>query len=108
MTVGPKGALFVIDRDNERVLKLPWTATVSTVLPFVVGHPEDVAADPSANVYVTDSNYNRVTEFVMASNASKTLPFNGLNHPQGISVDTAGNVYVVDTGNNRVLKLPPS
>ena len=56
---------------------------------------------------MTDSNYNRVTEFVMASNASKTLPFNGLNHPQGISVDTAGNVYVVDTGNNRVLKLPP-
>ena len=47
VTVGRKGALFVIDRDNERVLKLPWTATVSTVLPFVVGHPEDVAADPA-------------------------------------------------------------
>lgn len=108
VTVGGDGSLFVIDRDNERVLKLPWTARVPTVLPFVVGRPDDVAVDRSGNVYVTDSHDNRVTKFVRASNTSKTLPFNGLDHPQGISVDTAGNVYVVDTGNNRVLKLPPS
>ncbi len=106
VTAGRDGALFVIDRDNERVLKLPWTGTVPTVLPFVVGHPEDVAVDTSGDVYVTDSGDNRVMEFVKASHTSKILPFNGLNHPQGISVDTAGNVYVVDTGNNRVLKLP--
>jgi serine/threonine-protein kinase len=108
VTVGGDGSLFVIDRDNERVLKLPWTATVPTVLPFVVGRPDDVAVDRSGNVYVTDAHENRVTEFVKASNTSKTLPFKGINQPQGISVDTAGNVYVVDTGNNRVLKLPPS
>jgi serine/threonine-protein kinase len=108
VTVGRYGALFVIDRDNERVLKLPWTATVPTALPFVVGRPDDVAVDTSGNVYVTDSHDNRVTKFVTASNAPKILPFNGVNHPQGIDVDTAGNVYVVDRGNNRVLKLPPS
>jgi serine/threonine-protein kinase len=108
VTVSRGGALFVIDRDNERVLKLPWTATVPTALPFVVGRPDDVAVDTSGNVYVTDSHDNRVTKFVTASNTPKILPFNGVNHPQGIDVDTAGNVYVVDTGNNRVLKLPPS
>ena len=108
VTVNRDGAFYVIDRDNERVLKLPWTATVPTALPFVVGRPDDVAVDTSGNVYVTDSHDNRVTKFVTASNTSKTLPFNGVNHPQGIDVDTAGNVYVVDTGNNRVLKLPPS
>ncbi|MGA7054271.1 MAG: serine/threonine-protein kinase PknD [Mycobacterium sp.] len=108
VTVNPAGALFVIDRDNERVLKLPWTATVPTALPFVVGRPDDVAIDTSGNVYVTDSHDNRITKFVTASNTSKTLTFSGVNHPQGIDVDTAGNVYVVDTGNNRVLKLPPS
>ncbi len=107
VTVSPDGALFVVDRDNERVLKLPGTATVPTVLPFVVGRPDDVGVDTSGNVYVTDSHASRVTEFVMTSNTSITLPFNGINHPQGIDVDTAGNVYVVDTGNNRVLKLPP-
>ena len=108
VTVNRDGAFYVIDRDNERVLKLPWTATVPTALPFVVGRPDDVAVDTSGNVYVTDSHDNRVTKFVTASNTSKTLPFNGVNHPQGIDVDTAGNIYVVDTGNNRVLKLPPS
>ncbi|ORB71085.1 hypothetical protein BST44_22295 [Mycobacterium scrofulaceum] len=107
VAVDHAGALFVIDRNNERVLKLPLTGTVPTVLPFMVGHPDNVAGDTSGNVYVTDVYYNRVTEFIAASNTSKTLPFNGINNPQGISVDTAGNVYVVDTGNNRVLKLPP-
>ena len=90
------------------MLKLPWTATVETVLPFVVGRPDFVAVDTSGNVYVTDSRDNRVMKLVKASNTSITLPFNGLNHPQGIAVDTAGNVYVADAGNNRVLKLPPS
>ncbi|ORV46278.1 hypothetical protein AWC00_04990 [Mycobacterium conspicuum] len=108
VTAARDGALFVIDRDNERVLKLPWAGRVPTVLPFVVGHPEDVAVDTGGNVYVTDSGDNRVMAFMKASHTSKVLPFNGLNHPQGISVDPAGNVYVVDTGNNRVLKLPPS
>jgi len=107
VTVDHAGALFVIDRNNERVLKLPLTGTVPTVLPFMVGHPDNVAGDTSGNVYVTDVYYNRVTEFAAASNTSKALPFNGINNPQGISVDTAGNVYVVDTGNNRVVKLPP-
>lgn len=107
VTVGRGGALFVIDRDNERVLKLPRTATVPTVLPFVVGHPDNLAVDSGGNVYVTDSHDNHVTKFVKATHTSTTLPFNGLNHPQGIALDTAGNIYVVDTGNNRVLALPP-
>jgi serine/threonine-protein kinase len=108
VTAGRDGAVFVIDRDNERVLKLPWAGKVPTVLPFVVGHPEDVAVDAGGNVYVTDSGDNRVMKFMKASHTSKELPFDGLNHPRGISVDPAGNVYVVDTGNNRVLKLPAS
>lgn len=107
VTLGRGGALFVVDRDNEQVLKLPWKATVPTVLPFVVGHPDDVAVDTNGNVYVTDSHENHVTKFVKASNTSITLPFTGVDHPKGIGVDTAGNVYVVDAGNNRVLELPP-
>ncbi|OBK29292.1 hypothetical protein A5634_18570 [Mycobacterium asiaticum] len=101
-------ALFVIDRENERVLKLPRTATVDTVLPYVIGRPDYVAVDTDGNVYVTDSHGNRVLKLVKESNTAITLPFNGLNNPQGVAVDAAGNVYVTDTGNNRVLKLPPS
>ncbi len=108
VTVGSNNLLFVIDRENERVLKLPWTATVATVLPYAVGRPDFVAVDATDDLYVTDSRDNRVMRLVKASNTSIALPFNGLNGPQGVAVDAAGNVYVADAGNNRVLKLPPS
>ncbi|WP_172832510.1 serine/threonine-protein kinase PknD [Mycobacterium asiaticum] len=108
VTVGPDHAVYVIDRENERVLKLPRTAIVDTVLPYVIGRPDWVAVDTDGNAYVTDSHRNRVLKLVKESSTAITLPFNGLNNPQGVTVDTAGNVYVVDAGNNRVLKLPPS
>lgn len=102
------GGAFVIDRENERVLRLPWTATVASVLPYAIGRPDFVAVDGDGNLYVTDSHANRVLELVKATNAAVTLPFSGLHGPQGVAVDAAGNVYVADAGNNRVLKLPPS
>lgn len=99
-------AVFVIDRENERVLKLPQTAVVDTVLPYVIGRPDWVAVGPDGNLYVTDSRSNRVLKLVKESSTAITLPFEGLNNPQGVAVDAAGNVYVADAGNNRVLKLP--
>lgn len=108
VAVGNDGGLFVIDRANERVLKLPWTASVATVLPYAVGHPDFVAVDGAGDLYVTDSHANRVMRLRKDTTASITLPFNGLKGPQGVAVDSAGNVYVADAGNNRVLKLPAS
>ncbi len=107
VAVGSDGGLFVVDRENERVVKLPWTASVATVLPYAVGHPDFVAVDATGNLYVTDSHANRVIKLTKDTNASITLPFKGLTGPQGVAVDSAGNVYVADAGNNRVLKLPP-
>jgi serine/threonine-protein kinase len=108
VAVGSDGGLFVVDRANERVLKLPWTASVATVLPYAVGHPDFVAVDAAGDLYVTDSHANRVMKLRKDTTASITLPFNGLKGPQGVAVDSAGNVYVADAGNNRVLKLPPN
>ena len=102
------GTLFVVDRDNERVIKLPATATVATVLSYAVGRPEYIAVDADNDLYVTDTRHNSVLKLLKASNTMITLPFKGLRNPQGVAIDAAGNVYVVDAGNNRVLKLPPS
>jgi serine/threonine protein kinase len=82
VAVGRDGVLFVIDRENERVLKLPATATVATVLPYAVGRPDYVAVDAVDNLYVTNSRDNRVMKLVKDSNTSITLPFNGLNGPR--------------------------
>ncbi|MDP7729999.1 MULTISPECIES: serine/threonine-protein kinase PknD [Mycobacterium] len=108
VAVGSDGGLFVIDSANERILKLPWTASVATVLPYAVGHPDFVAVDAAGDLYVTDSHANRVMKLTKDTTTSITLPFNGLKGPQGVAVDSAGNVYVADAGNNRVLKLPPN
>lgn len=108
VAVDSGGGLFVIDRENERVLKLPSTATVATVLPYAVGRPECIAVDASDDLYVTDSRDNRVIKLAKSSNTAVALPFTGLSGPAGVAVDSAGNVYVADAGNNRILKLPAS
>ncbi|MGC1811239.1 MAG: hypothetical protein WA721_14915, partial [Candidatus Binataceae bacterium] len=94
--------------------------------------PEGVAVDPSANLYVADSNNNRVLEYnspltivggvtgsgdVTADvvfgqtgfiantvNAPSGIPgASSLEFPEGVAADSLGNLYVADTSNTRVL-----
>ncbi len=85
--------------------------------------PEGVAVDSIGNVYVSDSNNNRVLEFdlgnVIADRVYGQVDFStnvptgnsgddkasstGLNLPSGVTIDTNDNLYVVDSNNNRIL-----
>jgi sugar lactone lactonase YvrE len=85
--------------------------------------PEGVAVDSLGNVYVSDSNNNRVLEFdpgnVVADRVYGQVDFSanvptgnsgddkatstGLNLPSGVTIDTNDNLYVVDSNNNRIL-----
>ena len=94
--------------------------------------PEGVAVDPSTNLYVADSNNNRVLEYnspltivggvtgsgdvtadvvfgqtgFMANtvNAPSGIPgASSLEFPEGVAADSLGNLYVADTSNTRVL-----
>src|SRR5438093_3468720 len=65
--------------------------------------PVGVAVDASGNVYVCDSNINRVQKF--SSNGAYLSQWgtsgqgNGqFNGPAGLAVSRAGNIYVADTG----------
>jgi len=76
-----------------------------TTLPFTgLYNSFAVAVDNGGNVYLADTNNNRVLKLAAGSNAQTVLPFTGLHYPAGVAVDTAGNVYVADS-KNRVLKL---
>jgi sugar lactone lactonase YvrE len=94
--------------------------------------PEGVGLDPSANLYVADSNNNRVLEYnsplaivngvpgsgdvtadvafgqsgfaANTANALSGIPGAGtLEFPEGVAADSLGNLYVADSSNTRVL-----
>ncbi|MGC1677410.1 MAG: choice-of-anchor D domain-containing protein [Candidatus Binataceae bacterium] len=94
--------------------------------------PEGVAVDPGNNLYVADSNNNRVLEYnnpltivggingsgdvtadaafgqtgfaTTTVNAPSGVPgASTLEFPEGVAADSLGNLYVADTSNTRVL-----
>jgi sugar lactone lactonase YvrE len=82
-----------------------------------------LAMDPAGNLWVADTNANRVVSFPNAvtaatgsaigavlGQASMTgsqagLAGNRLRTPRGLAIDAGGNLYVCDYGNHRVLRF---
>jgi sugar lactone lactonase YvrE len=69
-----------------------------------MAYPEGVAVDSSGNIFIADTDNNRIRE-VMASSKTIITIDSSEQAPSGITVDSSGNIYVADTGNNRILKI---
>jgi mucin-19 len=130
ITVDTLGNLYVADRDNHRIRKIAPSGLVSTLAgsgakSFADGAgtiamfnmPHGVTADVNGNVFVGDSDNNRIRMITptgvvttVAGSGSKSFAdgigtnadFDG---PAGITVDPLGNLYVADWGNNRIRKI---
>ncbi|HTP33569.1 MAG TPA: hypothetical protein VMJ75_15425 [Candidatus Acidoferrales bacterium] len=138
------GTLYVADSGNNRVLRFPrpvnqsgrispdavigqldFTSSVSaSVNASSLNAPAGLAIGPNGDLFVSDSNNNRVLEFAAGAGtgASAVRVFGQpsmttalrptqaspqtLASPQGLAVDPASNLYVVDLGANRVLIYP--
>jgi sugar lactone lactonase YvrE len=61
--------------------------------------------DANGDVFVADTDNNRVVEVPANGGAQVTLG-DGLAEPHGLAVDGAGNLFIADTGNNRVVEVP--
>jgi uncharacterized protein (TIGR03437 family) len=85
--------------------------------------PNAIAFDKQGNLYVADTNNNRIRRIDASGMVSTVVGSGGpiynqdpacspdqssfLRHPQGVAVDAAGDIFIADTGKNRVLKVTP-
>jgi uncharacterized protein (TIGR03437 family) len=128
------GNLYIADQNNNRIRKVSATGIITTVAgngaegysgdggsatSAQLNVPFGVAVDASGNIYIADSNNNRIRK-VSATGIITTVAGNGaqgysgdggsatsaqLNFPYGVAVDASGNLYIADKFNERVRRV---
>ncbi len=91
-------------------LNVNFYAAQSVVPSGSLSYPYRVAVDASGNVYISDTQGNRVLKETLANGVytESVVVSTGLATPYGIAVDGSGNVYIADNGHNRVVEETPS
>ena len=83
-----------------------------------LANPEGVVGDAAGNIYIADTNFNRIRK-VDTHGTISTVAGRGtsgstdatnaneaeLNAPRGLALNSRGNLYIADSGNNRVREL---
>ena len=128
------GNLYIADRGNLRVRRMDTNGIITTVAgtgergyggdgglatEARLNSPSGVAVDPSGNLYLADSNNDRVRK-VGTNGIITTVAGTGVReysgdgglatdariaYPTSVAVDPAGNLYIADFMNNRVRKV---
>jgi tripartite motif-containing protein 71 len=123
VAVDGAGNIYVADYGNHRIVELVYDSTSHTyTCPHEWGsgygsslgqfaYPEGVAADASGNIYVGDTQNNRLQKYDGSNWTAYGSYGSGdgyFNYPKGVAVDGAGNIYVADNQNYRLQKLSSS
>ncbi len=133
MAADAAGNVYIADRDNHRVRRIDTSGNITTVAgngeqgffgdgglatSASLNTPTAVAVDANGNIYIADSNNNRIR--VVSNGNINTFAGNGtagysgdggaatsasLYTPRGVAVDANGVVYIADTNNHVVRKV---
>jgi len=128
------GNLYIADAYNHRIRKVGTNGIITTIAGNGVGaysgdggaatnasvrYPYGVALDFLGNLYIVDSDNNRIrmvdTDGLITTVAGNgTAGYSGdggeatnasLFNPVGVALDASGNLYIADTVNNRTRKV---
>lgn len=137
--VDSAGNIYFADSGNHRIRKIAaGTGIITTVAgngsagfsgnngpatSAALQYPSDVAVDIAGNLYIADSNNNRIRKVASGTGIITTVAGTGIggfggdngpatsawiNFPRGIAIDVAGNIYIADSSNNRIRKVSTS
>jgi sugar lactone lactonase YvrE len=133
LAVDAAGNLYIADNHNHRIRKVTAGGTITTAAgngqqgysgdggpatAASLNSPYAVAVDSAGNLYIVDSNNNRIRQ-VAPGGTITTVAGGGsggdggpataasLASPGGVAVDSAGNLYIADSSNCRVRKVIP-
>jgi sugar lactone lactonase YvrE len=98
------GNLYVVDRDNYRVLKFAPVTSNYPMATFVFGQPTwDFTAGPTHNPL---ANYGTIVPDFSAYAPAATPNNNNLFVPLDLAISPSGELYIADSFSNRVLVYP--
>lgn len=120
--LSPSGALFVVDTENDRVIRFNSPNSNGIIVAGNNGRgngndqlnsPEGVFVDAGNNVYVADKNNHRIMLWAAGATTGVRLFGNGiagdslhqLNSPRDIYGDSGNQFYIADGLNNRVIRF---
>jgi trimeric autotransporter adhesin len=139
VAIDASGNIYIADTYNHRIrMVTKSTGIISTVAgtgpdwysgdgglatSAALYNPQGVAIDASGNIYIADTNHDRIRMVTKSTGIISTVAGTGsngytregglatsaaLNLPRGVAIDASGNIYIADTNNNRIRMVTKS